>query len=139
MHRAGARGEGNPGQIDSPEVDMARKHSILRGLGLLFVFILVVFTGAFFYAYITGGDAKVLLMFAGDGIGVLQIEGAIDDPRNVFSRDKLQRVPGTLILVAERALWAHLASAGPALLGPFSAFIFQPAAAAGTPLTGTSW
>lgn len=27
-----------------------------------------------------------------------------DDPRNVFSRDKLQRVPGTLILVAERAI-----------------------------------
>jgi 2-polyprenyl-3-methyl-5-hydroxy-6-metoxy-1,4-benzoquinol methylase len=28
----------------------------------------------------------------------------IDDPRNVFSRERLQRVPGTLILVAERAL-----------------------------------
>lgn len=26
-----------------------------------------------------------------------------DDPRNVFSRDKLQQVPGTLILLAERA------------------------------------
>ena len=67
---------------------MARKHSILRGLGLLFVFILVVFTGAFFYAYITGGDAKVLSIFAGDGIGVLQIEGAIDDSRNVLTELK---------------------------------------------------
>jgi protease-4 len=67
---------------------MARKHYILRGLGLLFVFILVVFSGAFFFAYLTGGDAKVLSMFAGDGIGVLQIEGAIDDSQSVLSELK---------------------------------------------------
>ena len=67
---------------------MPRTHSILRGLGLLFVFILIVFAGAFFYAYITGGDAKVLSMFSGDGIGVLQIEGAIDDSRTVLTELK---------------------------------------------------
>ena len=65
---------------------MATKHSILRGLGILFVFILVVFTGTFFYAYLSGGDSKVLSLFSGDGVGVLQIEGAIDDSRDVLAR-----------------------------------------------------
>jgi len=67
---------------------MAGTHFILRGLGLLFVFILVVFTGSFFYAYVTGGDARVLSMFAGDGVGVLQIEGTIDDSRGVLAELK---------------------------------------------------
>jgi len=64
---------------------MATKHSILRGLGILFVFILVVFCGTFFYAYFSGGDSKVLSLFSGDGVGVLQIEGAIDDSRNLVA------------------------------------------------------
>jgi protease IV len=64
---------------------MATKHSILRGLGILFVLILVVFCGTFFYAYFSGGDSKVLSLFSGDGVGVLQIEGAIDDSRNVVA------------------------------------------------------
>jgi protease-4 len=68
---------------------MATKHSILRGLGILFVFILVVFTGSFFYAYLSGGDSKVLSLFSGDGVGVLQIEGAIDDSR--FALAELRR------------------------------------------------
>ena len=51
----------------------------------MFVFILVVFCGTFFYAYFTGGDSKVLSLFSGDGVGVLQIEGAIDDSRVVLS------------------------------------------------------
>jgi protease-4 len=63
---------------------MNRRFSILRGLGLLLVFILVVFTGVFFYAYITGGDSKALSLFSGDGVGVLQIDGAIDDSRSVL-------------------------------------------------------
>jgi protease-4 len=67
---------------------MFKKHSILRGLGLIFVFILVVFTGAFFYAYITGGESKTLALFAGDGVGVLQIEGAIDDSQAVLAELK---------------------------------------------------
>ena len=63
---------------------MNRRFSILRSLGLLFVFILVVFTGVFFYAYITGGDSRALSLFSGDGVGVLQIDGAIDDSRSVL-------------------------------------------------------
>src|SRR3972149_9266344 len=67
---------------------MARKHPILKGLGVLFVFILVTFAGVFFYAYLTGGDAKVISMFSGEGIGVLQIEGTIDDSQSVLSELK---------------------------------------------------
>jgi protease-4 len=67
---------------------MLKNHSILRGLGVLFVFILVVFTGVFFYAYLTGGDSRALSMFAGDGVGVLQIEGAIDDSQSVLAEVK---------------------------------------------------
>jgi protease-4 len=67
---------------------MFKRYSILRGLGVLLVFILVVFTGAFFYAYITGGDSKALSMFAGDGVAVLQIEGAIDDSQTVLAELK---------------------------------------------------
>jgi protease-4 len=67
---------------------MSKKYSILRGLGVLLVFILVVFTGTFFYAYITGGDSKTLSMFAGDGVAVLQIEGAIDDSQTVLAELK---------------------------------------------------
>jgi protease-4 len=67
---------------------MLGNYSILRGLGVLLVLILVVFTGAFFYAYITGGDSKALSMFAGDGVAVLQIEGAIDDSQTVLAELK---------------------------------------------------
>jgi len=67
---------------------MAKKHPILRGLGLLCIFALVVFVGVFFYAYLTGGDAKVISLLAGEGIGVLQIEGAIDDSQTVLSELK---------------------------------------------------
>ena len=64
---------------------MATKHFILRGLGLLFVLILIIFAGTFFYAYLSGGDGKVLSLFSGDGVGVLQIEGAIDDSRSMLA------------------------------------------------------
>jgi protease-4 len=64
---------------------MANKHPILRGLGLLTVFILVVFVAAFFYAYLSGGDARALSLLAGDGVGILQVEGAINDSRDVLT------------------------------------------------------
>jgi len=64
---------------------MAKQHFILRGLGILFVLVMVLFVGVFFFAYLTGGDSRVLAFFSGDGIGVLQIEGAIDDPRVVLT------------------------------------------------------
>lgn len=62
---------------------MARNYSIFKGIGLLGVFILVVFVGVFFYAYFTGGESKVISMLAGDGIGVLQVEGTINDSREL--------------------------------------------------------
>jgi protease IV len=68
---------------------MARQHSILKGVGALGVFILVVFVGVFFYAYFTGGESKVISMLAGDGIGVLQVEGTIDNSRELS--DELRR------------------------------------------------
>ena len=64
---------------------MSTQHSILRGLGILFVFILLVFCGTFFYAYLSGGDSKVLSLFSGDGIGVLQVDGVIDDPQTLLA------------------------------------------------------
>jgi hypothetical protein len=64
---------------------MANKHPILRGLGLLTVFVLVVFVAAFFYAYLSGGDARALSLLAGDGVGILQVDGAINDSRDVLT------------------------------------------------------
>jgi len=79
---------------------MNRRFSILRGLGLLFVFILVVFTGVFFFAYITGGDSRALSLFSGDGVGVLQIDGAIDDSRSVLMELKrLKEMPWVKAIV----------------------------------------
>jgi protease-4 len=79
---------------------MNRRSSILRGLGLLFVLILVVFTGVFFFAYITGGDSRALSLFSGDGVGVLQIDGAIDDSRSVLMELKrLKEMPWVKAIV----------------------------------------
>jgi protease-4 len=64
---------------------MAKKYPILRGLGLLTVFILVVFVAAFFYAYLSGGDTRALSLLAGDGVGILQVDGAINDSRDVLT------------------------------------------------------
>src|SRR4051812_19919528 len=63
---------------------MATKRPILKTLGILIVLILVIFTGAFFFAYLSGGDSRALALFAGDGVGVLQVEGAIDDARETL-------------------------------------------------------
>jgi protease-4 len=49
---------------------------------------LFVFAGAFFYAYLTGGDSRVLSLLGGAGIGVLQVEGAIDDSQDLVSELK---------------------------------------------------
>jgi protease IV len=67
---------------------MAKMHSIFKGLGILSGLILVLFVLVFFYAYFTGGDSKALSFLAGDGVGVLQIEGTIDDSRAVMSELK---------------------------------------------------
>jgi len=67
---------------------MAKMHPILKGLGILSGLVLVIFVLVFFYAYLTGGDAKALSLFSGDGVGVLEIEGTIDDSRGVLSELK---------------------------------------------------
>src|SRR5262245_10119743 len=67
---------------------MAKMHSIFKGLGILSGLILVIFVLVFFYAYLTGGDVKALSFLSGDGVGVLQIEGTIDDSRNVMNELK---------------------------------------------------
>jgi protease IV len=67
---------------------MAKMHPILKGLTILSGFILVLFVLVFFYAYFTGGEAKALSFLTGDGVGVLQIEGTIDDSRNVVGELK---------------------------------------------------
>jgi protease IV len=67
---------------------MAKTHPILKGLGIVLGLVLVLFVVVFFYAYLTGGDAKALSLFSGDGVGVLEIDGAIDDSRGVLSELK---------------------------------------------------
>src|SRR5512134_459823 len=67
---------------------MSRKHPFLKGLGVVGLFILLFFVSVFFYAYLTGGDSKAVSLLAGDGIGVLLIEGAIDDSHDVLSELK---------------------------------------------------
>jgi protease-4 len=63
---------------------MARGRTLLKGLGILFVLILIFFVGIFFYAYFTGGEAGVLTALGGDTVGVVQIEGAINDSHDVI-------------------------------------------------------
>jgi protease-4 len=67
---------------------MAKVHSIVKGLGILSGSILVLFVLVFFYAYFTGGEPRALSFLSGDGVGVLQIEGAIDDSRTVTAELK---------------------------------------------------
>lgn len=64
------------------------KHFILRGLGILVGVVLLCFSAVFFFAYFTGGDSKVLALFSGDGVGILQIEGTIDDSSGVLAELK---------------------------------------------------
>jgi len=64
---------------------MARGRSLLKGLGFIFLFILIFFVGVFFYAYLTGGEVGVLTAIGGDAVGVVHIEGAINDSRDTIS------------------------------------------------------
>lgn len=57
-------------------------------MGILFLSILVLFVAVFFYAYLTGGEVQVLTLLGGEGIGVLQIEGPIEDSRKVIQNLK---------------------------------------------------
>jgi protease-4 len=53
-------------------------------LGILLVLVLVFFVSVFFYAYLTGGEAGVLTALGGDSIGVVQVEGTINDSRDII-------------------------------------------------------
>jgi protease IV len=63
---------------------MARGRSVLKGLGILFVLVLIFFVAVFFYAYMTGGEAGVLSALGGDSVGVVQVEGTIGDSRDII-------------------------------------------------------
>jgi len=52
---------------------------LLKGLGVLFLSILVFFVAVFFYAYLTGGEVGVLSLVGGDRVGLLEIAGTIND------------------------------------------------------------
>jgi len=67
---------------------MAGRHPILRGLRILFFSILIFFVGVFFLAYFTGGDVRVLSLIGKEGIGVLLIEGSIEDSRGTIQELK---------------------------------------------------
>ena len=56
---------------------MAKRHPLLRGLGILFLSVVVFFVAVFFYAYFTGGEVRVLSLLGGEGVGVLLIEGTM--------------------------------------------------------------
>jgi protease-4 len=67
---------------------MASKHPFVKGLGILVLSIVVFFVAVFFYAYLTGGGVEVLSLVGGEAVGVVQIEGSIDDSRNAIQNLK---------------------------------------------------
>jgi len=67
---------------------MARGRSLLKVLGILFVLVLIFFVSVFFYAYMTGGEAGVLSALGGDSVGVVQVEGTINDSHDIIERLK---------------------------------------------------
>jgi len=68
---------------------MAARHPIARGLGIFCVIILLFFFAVFFYAYLTGGESGVLSALGSQGVGVVEVEGTIDDSSHVI--DSLKR------------------------------------------------
>jgi len=67
---------------------MVLRNSLLKGLGILFLAILVLFVAVFFYAYLTGGEVGVLTFMGGEGIGVLLVQGPINDSQLVLQNLK---------------------------------------------------
>jgi len=64
---------------------MAIRYKLLKGLGVLFLGILCLFVLVFFYTYFTGGEPRLLTLLGGEGVGVLLIEGSIDDSREAIN------------------------------------------------------
>lgn len=61
---------------------MLRK--LIKGLGIVFVSIVLFSFVMFFYAYFTGGEVGVLSLIGGESVGVLEIEGTIDSSREAI-------------------------------------------------------
>lgn len=63
---------------------MAKGRSLLKGLGILFLSLIVFSFSVFFYAYLAGGEAGMLALFGGDAVGVVSVEGVIGDARETI-------------------------------------------------------
>jgi len=82
---------------------MVRRHSLLRGVGILFIAVLVLFVSVFFYTYLTGGETGVLTLVGGDGVGVVVVEGAINESRGTIQSLKRfgdsERIKGVVVRI----------------------------------------
>jgi len=82
---------------------MVRRHSLLRGVGILFITVLVLFVAVFFFTYLTGGETRVLTFFGGDGVGVVLLEGPINESRGTIQSLKefgdAERIKGVVIRI----------------------------------------
>ena len=82
---------------------MVRRHSLLRGVGILFIAVLVLFVSVFFYTYLTGGETGVLTLVGGDGVGVVVVEGAINESRGTIQSLKQfgdsKRIKGVVVRI----------------------------------------
>jgi len=67
---------------------MASRHPIAKGLGIFCLSILLFFCAVFFYAYLTGGEKGVLTVLGGAGIGVVEVDGPIEESRLVIENLK---------------------------------------------------
>ncbi len=76
---------------------------MLRGVGILFVAVLFLFVSVFFFTYLTGGETQLLTLMGGDGVGVVVLEGTIDESRGTIQslkqfRDS-DRIKGVVIRI----------------------------------------
>jgi len=82
---------------------MVRRHSLLRGVGILFIAVLVLFVSVFFFTYLTGGETRVLTLFGGDGVGVVLLEGTINESRRTIQSLKqfgnAERIKGVVVRI----------------------------------------
>ncbi len=82
---------------------MVRRHSLLRGVGILFIAVLVLFVSVFFFTYLTGGETRVLTLFGGDRVGVVLLEGTINESRRTIQSLKqfgnAERIKGVVVRI----------------------------------------
>jgi protease-4 len=82
---------------------MFRRHSLLRGVGILFIAVLVLFVSVFFFTYFTGGETRLLTLFGSDGVGVVMLEGTINESRGTIQSLKQfgdsERIKGVVVRI----------------------------------------